>query len=852
MPNATPPLHEEVFTYGSYRGVFPSGGNNYEKLKSVLDALYAKGDRAVLVENVDYKYGGSPPNYKLLPRFMAPMPSFQGRATSGWGPNETVIIIGVGPTINGVDLAQQQALATVGAGGKGFDRLVNTFLGTVTAIGLGAVAGEVVGGAVTAGEGTAAAGAAEAGTSTAVTAGATESVAVAGEALASSTTSAGISAGGAAAAAGGTAAVAQSAAGGATQSAAQSAVNTATASSNSVIGSVAGTVRDLQQTVTSVMQPITDAVHSVTSLVNQVNDGLIKPIITPINQIVTSYETLRKQLDRNLDDGIRGLARIPQDIANALTSVDASLQRSLSMMGATFTETLIKGYNESAPRVGSEGFKKLEEVLFSGSGEFARRLKEGSEIKFTDGRDVERFEASMNEIASWFENAPGWLGELGRIIVSAFRMIAYLTALNKPFMDAVEDRVNREHPTLELGIADTVNAYHRGVISKETAMLELRTLGYSEERADAMIRIAERLPSLTDLIVWRQRNLIDDNLLKMMAGALGFHSDTATLAYYAAFSPPALNDLIEATDRTALLESNIYPSLIRAQVPERILSGAAELGISHEAAQFAWQNHFAILPPPVAVLAYFRNFINLDQVRALLRAGGLPDDIHQTYIDLQRPRLPARSLPAYVRAGVISDGLAHDLLLEEGYRPEDVERLIEYSKRTEGADDKASADALHGLTVATVLGLFDEGALERSRAETLLQHAGIGTDAAKLTLDLREIKARRDESRAQRDLIVKAAKTGSLTEDEATNELNRLELSTTEVTRAMLDIARAFEASDKTPSESQLTKLHKASIITDSEYLSMLQRIGYSRYWSERLFRLNTLPTESANEEPAQ
>ena len=631
---------------------------------------------------------------------------------------------------------------------------------------------------------------------------------------------------------------ATSAAVGSIQSGSTTASQAAAASSGGIINSIRDDVNAARDAVGGVLQPITSTLHDITGLVNDINDGLIKPIVEPITQIIRSYDALHTQLSRDLHDGLSGLLRIPNDIANALTSVDASIQRGMSQLGVTLADKIGDAYRSAGPMVGAEGFARLHSAITGPAEAYAATLRDPNRVTLREGDDAALFEAQVQQLEKALESTPGWIASLALAFRDVMRLIAYGGLVQKPFLDAVEDRVNRLHPTLELPLSEIMEAWKRGVLSEQQAIDEARTLGYTPERVSVMRENSLPLTALGDAIRYVQRGLIAESEFMQDAREQGYDDTQARLMLASAYSPASFGDALLKIMLESVAESGIATTSLTSEAPERLKDVARANGLSDDAANMAWRGHWSLLSTQQTIDAYFRGYISWAQAQQMLRAAGLPEELHDYYRDLVRPSIPSRTALSMVKAGIIDEGRMVEIMRHEGWREEDIELLVKLGLKSGDAATPEQADALHGLSQSTILALYDDGALDRSHASDLLGRLGVGAEAAALQLSLRDVQRQAAERKSTRAHIIARAKAGDLTPTDVQSEMSALGFSQREVDATLDEIDRVMAANDKQPSEGQLARMVKLGIIDDQTYIDALRRSGFSETWAQRLLAL--------------
>src|SRR6266566_6582280 len=111
-----------------------------------------------------------------------------------------------------------------------------------------------------------------------------------------------------------------------------SAFDSLTGNIGDIVGGITDVLGDVKDTLGGLVSTVSDTFHQLNQSVQDINENLIKPIVGPITGIIEQYRTLHDELTRDLHSGIQGILNIPTDIANAMGSVDATIQRSIATM----------------------------------------------------------------------------------------------------------------------------------------------------------------------------------------------------------------------------------------------------------------------------------------------------------------------------------------------------------------------------------------------------------------------------------------------------------------------------------------------------------------------------------------
>jgi hypothetical protein len=687
---------------------------------------------------------------------------------------------------------------------------------------------------------------------------------------------------GAAAAAGGAVDTAVGAVAGSVGSAAASSGAAAAGAAGAAGSAIADTLASVVSTVKDVLSPIADTIHSISGFVNDINTGLIQPIVGPITSILDNYKALSSSLTTDLHSGVAGLLKIPSDIAGAVSSIDATMQRAITQLGAMNEDVIKRQLGPGVAQGMGSAFDAVGVALNGGLDKSVADEKDLSLSRINEDPTLEDVAAMVDRITSWMSEGSGWLGQLAGKIVDGLASATLVFSWLEAKQHFYRQEGNVRFPTTLLDVGVLTEAYRRGIVEPTLFFDQLRRLGYAPERVQVLDELSRTLPGTQDAIAWRARDLIDDdqvmNLLKMN----GWREDDANryivaakvlpdlqtaIAWYrrgllgetevrgiiaaANYRPEdvdrilagsqqlvALEDGIRYFDRVVNAQPGMGESAVKGAVPDELVASLSHLGLTFSTLNTIWSNHWQLLQPQLAVSAYFRGYINLPQLKGALSAAAIPDELHSLYIDLQRPLPSLRNIPAMLKAGILNGAEAQDRLQQLGYSLVDADHIIQLALHKTAPAGTANGDELHGVTTGVVSQLYDAGTLDAAQAMGLYTRLGMGAEAQQLTIALHDLRRDAADRKAHAELIIAQAKAGHIEFADAQAQLHAANLTSTEVERYLAQLERATQARTKLPSEAQVMQLLKHDIIDRATAAATLGLIGYGAVWTERLLTL--------------
>jgi hypothetical protein len=685
-------------------------------------------------------------------------------------------------------------------------------------------------------------------------------------------------------AAGGAAAGGASAAvSGAVDSSVAAGGSAAASTAGDVLGSIKDTIAGLKSAIGDIVGPIADTIHSVTDVVKDVNENLIKPITGPITSILDNYKALSTALATDLHSGITGLLRVPGDISKAVDSIDATMQRTVSMLGAANREVI---HGELGPGVGvgvGLGVDHAAAAINGGLDAHAANERDNMIKRITEDPGLEDIQAIIDNIGGWLEQNVPWVSKIAGTIVNVLTSTTLIFSYLEAKQHFYRQQGAIKWPTTLLDVGMLNEAKRRGIITAELWIDQMRRLGFAPDRVDIIAELNRKIPAEAEAVEWLSRGLIERQAAIDILGMNGWREDDADRLLVAAtrlpdatllldwyhrgligfdelrtilsalhFRPEDIDRLIASSeqladaastiaylDRLPLVRANVAPKALTELPDEALVLALKPLGLSTDAIVKLWLNHWQLLPPPLAVAAWFRGYISRDQLEALLLAAAIPLELQQNYIDLQRPIFTLRNVPTLMRAGIIDAGQGRDYLQQAGYSLVDAEHMVQLALRKQATTGTASGTELHGIAAASILELLDDEAIGEDAATGYLTRMGMGPQAVQLSIALHKIKRETATRRAHVELVIAKAKAGHIDYAAAQDELHRSGLTQGEVERALAVLERDVAARVKLPTEAEVFGMFKHGIIDAAKAAETLGLIGFSEQWVQRLLALH-------------
>lgn len=667
--------------------------------------------------------------------------------------------------------------------------------------------------------------------------------------------------------------------GGSTASTITSAITAAV--SDPTLSNIAGVTSAAFSSLKDVLSPITNTISAIAAF----NRDTILPITTGISTTINTVNALVKVLHSDLAGGLQGLLDIPLALSNALGSLDATWSRAFSQLDtanrANITGLILPGFVGNKPGALGAMSTTLEAAFAIPTGTF--KIPPG--IHLTEGTAISTIEELMASADAWLQSDTPWVQTLGHMLAKLGIWATHISGTLAGLVEAGLEEQRKAAGMERLGEGDVQSLYKRGELSTADATEELRLHGYSAERAAALLTMARpifdtgqildmvrrrymsgadgsaalrangwlesdielllssnvQLPPMDTVFELLRRGSIDAGEAERELQRQGYDPGIASRLLPLSMRLLGLQDVIAREDRSEIVSGGGGFTFLSQSPPEGFTQYAAMLGIDEPSAVTLWSNHWAMLPPQLAVQGFFRGYLSRAQLAASLAAVSLPVELHQNYIDLQRPLIPARSIGTMISHGILSETEARNVLRQRGFDDFSAQGIIDLAKSSTHPPKATQADTLHGLTQDAILKMYDAGSIEEPQAIELLVALGYTADAAQALVDLQRVHGDIAARAAEIELVLARAKAGVIDNAAALDELTSLHLTGTEQTKALARLTSMRAARTKIPSEAMLLKMHKHGLLSDVEAMQALELTGYSEAWAQLIIQTESV-----------
>lgn len=583
-----------------------------------------------------------------------------------------------------------------------------------------------------------------------------------------------------------------------------------------------------------VQTSISEFIDSAKDLASAVIDKISETVIGFVDTLNEFLQTLIQKFLDLIDPALLRAGEIRDALVQRVADIPEELRELRDSLFLALEENVNKPISEMSEALWNQAVKQWTDFVINSDAE--QELAANIVHSFSDVIDFGR-----KDLDKWYEQTlptnPG-IRLLFNIFIYIFMTAQVMGGIAQANAAIILQDHAREFPYLLINEGDTATAWHRGIVTTGEAIFVLRGLGYSETDAGNLLTISRPLPDEQLLLTIWLRDFITEEHLDEVLAQRGW--DVEWIAQYkkAAFFIPPVQDLITMAVRE-VFSPEIAERFGQFQdFPPDFVIWAKRQGVSEEWARNYWAAHWALPSIQMGYEMLHRKVITDTDLDLLMRA--------QDIMPFWRDKLKQISFHPFTRVdtrrmhklGILSREQVKLAYQDLGFDDVKSEAMTAFTEEFNRDDDELDEPHVRELSRSSVLNFYADGLLDRDEARDLLIDLGFETDTTELFLksvDFDEIRHERSESIK---LILDKAAAGTLNFNEAQTALDALQLETREKQKALIRLIRMQDRQDRLPSRADMDKFIASNLVSDAEYIDVLERLGYSPKWSNNYLQI--------------
>lgn len=484
----------------------------------------------------------------------------------------------------------------------------------------------------------------------------------------------------------------------------------------------------------------------------------------------------------------------------------------------------------------SEGETKVEDVSFDFLKPFvASESVQAEQAKVSENASESiNFLAQAEQVYNFFNTTRPFNNILGVAKVMAY-FVGMISAQMSGNTERARQKVNEETRPNILDIGSLTKMWFRRPDLAGKTKNILKKHGLTDEHIEDYLELSENVLDPGMIFKLRFRNEIDVTEAKRLLKMVGF-PETEYENLKTVFTVyPNIQDIVRFAVREAYSDVQAEALGLDDERPGKFDEEAAKIGASESLSKNAWRAHWELVPIQFMRELLQRELIDLDQVRALLKAHDILPTFREPIIKaMYRPytRVDVRRM---YQDEVLDDTEIIKAYKEAGSNQHNAEKLAEWTIKRYHAERKE-------LTKSAILQLYKhkEFTLEETIEE--LRNIGYKEDVAQYMLLEFNLKESEKTLAKHRGYVKKAFVNGFYTYEFAFQKLVDLGYNSEYAVEVMNDWTIDFDLKLKQLSVEQIEKLFKAGIMVPSAAQEYLHGQGYTQ--TDRNFLLKLWESE--------
>jgi hypothetical protein len=651
-----------------------------------------------------------------------------------------------------------------------------------------------------------------------------------------------------------------------------------------ILKPITAVLNTIGSAVSTLLKPVQALLDDIVGQIKSINDNLIQPIATLYNTSIKTITSLTEAIEKDLHDGLSGLLRVPTDIASAMTSLDATMQRTIQEL-ARGNKALID--SDWRPMIGATIGVPLGSLSAALKGGFA-----GGVIKTTyddlvtlkDQCDPGSIEAWIAKTQDEIAKSDTWWSDLLKGLLNALLSLDFLLQGLAQKRECIAEDARKHLPITKLDAGTALEAWVRSFIDASSLQHELEVKGFDSERIQVLKDLQRHLVDVETALSWWYRGIIDDSDLQdnlqqhgiltrdveaFKRGSLNpFPPELAQELYLRGIidanalngawkrgrmsdqeregrfdtllRQPNMQEVMRQYSQGLMVQHGFSLPTYREAASTEFVNVAKREKLDPSTANIYWRLHWFVPGLNSAIDLYFRGLRTRTELEAIMDYYAVPPEIKDELIEAQRPLIPYRSVPAMIKAGQLTVEQGRRILESHGFDEHTVLLLLAHADIANKTTKADTAATLHGASLTAAKTLYLDGAITQIQYSEVLTAHGFDADGVQLEIMATDLT---DAVRQRKELatdIINEALMGLITYDQAQTQLASNNYTVAEQAKYLKALRSGQKAASKLPTEAELASMLKKGIIEEQDYIDGVELLGFSELWASRLLQMRT------------
>lgn len=358
-------------------------------------------------------------------------------------------------------------------------------------------------------------------------------------------------------------------------------------------------------------------------------------------------------------------------------------------------------------------------------------------------------------------------------------------------------------------------------IDKEKILLDISKADIHPDYAQTYLDAILRKPAPEDIIAYELRQDAELSDLPQKLRRVGVHDAYTEVYKTLAYQIPPVADIITMAVREAFTPDIAAKFGQYQDYPEELTEWGQKKGLTEEWTQRYWAAHWSLPSPQQGFEMIHRGIINRSELNMLLRALDVMPFWRDRLTAIAFRPLTRVDVRRMYREGILDEGGVYDAYLEHGYKPENAERMTEFTVKWVLSQQAK-------FTTADVTAAYAKRMITSSEASALLEGLGVRPDNISFIISKADYKRQWALTESRIKGIRNLYKKRVYDKNKARAELLRLNLPAQQVD-VLMEQWYYDEQAEPTANwtNAQTLRFMKAGYITKERGIQELRELGY-------------------------
>lgn len=410
---------------------------------------------------------------------------------------------------------------------------------------------------------------------------------------------------------------------------------------------------------------------------------------------------------------------------------------------------------------------------------------------------------------------------LENLVLSVASAITQLGALSAPFAQNHVNKIWSEHAFVPLPLPVIAQAMVRGWYSEAQGELYASQSGYNAEAIQVAKATLLTPAPPGEQLTFLRRGIIDAAGVRDNLSRSGIEDFSVDAYLKLVTGPPSPEAAI-----LGVVQNHLDEGSARAIMREN--------GLDDSAYPWLYANMGRPPGPMEMINAWNRGVPGVSQatVEQAIRESDIKDKYVSVIVGLREHLLPQKTIVAAVHQGVLDDGRATAKLLQIGISAENAAVLI-----AEGHNNKVAAHKT--ASVSQIEQAYEEGAITRAAAETMLEALNYQATDATFILDLVDARWQQQLHTATVARVKSLYLARHISRQVASNDLDSAGVTPAHRDLYLQQWDLVLSTPTRTLSESQAASAYRKLMISETEFRARLNALGYVAADVDLIVQLN-------------